>query len=216
MKQRELDPFLILRWTLEAELPDSGVVVAVGSPLAEDGTSAVAAGLARALAAAGHRTLALDGGTSDGAGTLRERLGATNAKTILLDGATTPIDVAISRVTPSCDALTLRAGSLAGACASSLRDFFEMLRGRYDYTVVDVGTIGGSGVIAARGADGVLLAIRENRRAHAVDDETVQLLRRMNVRIIGVVATTMRGRARTPAPALADVPSPQVRVARVS
>jgi len=208
MTQPVTDPFLLLRATVEAELP-GGAVLAVGCALAGDGTPVVAAGLAAALAAAGYRTLALDAAGDGDPAPLRARLGTARAPAVTLDAATNDPAGSVAHPAAGCDCLVLQAGSLEAAGAPALSALFAALRGRYDYAVVDVATIAAGGLGAARAADGVLLAVRENRAAANADRDAAALLAQVGAHVLGVVATSARRAPRRPA--AQALPAPALR-----
>jgi receptor protein-tyrosine kinase len=181
------DPFGVIRTTVEAEIAAPGILT-ISSARAGDGKTAVAAGIARSLAAAGYRTLAIDaaGSTEE---TLCTRLGAPPPPSISVAAGAEHLSAAVRTAFNGCDVLALSDGDGAGPSAVAVAALYAAIRANYDYAVVDTRAIGDGGATFARCADGVVLAVREGRAAEAADGEAVALLERVHARFLGVVAT---------------------------
>ena len=173
--EQELDPFLMIRATVEAQMPAPGVL-AVSSALAGDGKTGVASGIVRSLVTAGYRTLAIDAGAST------PYVAGLESPAGLMAETARPVDA-------GCDFVSLTPAQARAASASAIDAFYATIRGRYDYAVVDAAIVGAGGLAFARGADGVVLALREGRAAADADRVAVGLFERLQVRFLGVVAT---------------------------
>jgi succinoglycan biosynthesis transport protein ExoP len=174
------DPFDLVRATIEADVAAPGVVV-VSSALDGDGKTGVAFGLVRSLAAAGYRTLAID-------------TAANSPRATSLEAAAVMFKEMKQPVPSECDAIAIAAEHARTASATAIAAFYAAIRGRYDYAVVDAAIIGAGGLAFARGADGVVLALREGRSVSPADKDAVDLFERLRVRFLGVVATREDGR----------------------
>ena len=175
LKPEAPDPFDLIRATVEAELAAPGVL-AVTSALNGDGKTGVTAGLAHALAKAGYRTLAIDvAGTAPGA------LSVEAAAALPAESA--------RKTNSGCDVLSIVPAQARTASAVAIAALYEQTRTHYDYTIVDAALISGGGLAFARGADGVVLALRAGRAIAAADRDATDLFARLNVRVLGVVAT---------------------------
>ncbi len=173
--EQSLDPFLMIRATVEAQLAAPSVL-AVSSALAGDGKTGVTTGIVRSLVAAGYRTLAVD------AGAAAPHMGALDSPAALVAEAARPVAM-------GCDFVSLSLEQARAASAAAIEAFYATIRGRYDYAVVDTAIVGGGGLAFARGADGVVLALREGRAASDADRVAVATFERLKVRFLGVVAT---------------------------
>jgi uncharacterized NAD-dependent epimerase/dehydratase family protein len=89
-----------------------------------------------------------------------------------------------------CDYLAIDDLEADVASAFAIRHLYAAMRAQYDYTVVDASVLNGTGLALSRGADGVVLAVREGRAIVAADSEAVELLTRLKAHFLGVVATT--------------------------
>jgi receptor protein-tyrosine kinase len=186
MNDPSLSPFLMIRSTIEAEVAAPGVL-AVSSALAGDGKTGVTAGIARSLAAAGYRTLAIDAASQ-----------SPNATTV--DAAVALIADTPRPVEAGCDFIAIAPGQARVASATAIAAFYASIREHYDYAIVDAAAIGNGGLAFARNADGVVLALRDGRAATDADRDTVALFTRLNVRFLGVVATHAERGRNAPAP----------------
>jgi Mrp family chromosome partitioning ATPase len=169
------NPFLLIRATIEAEIPAPGVLT-VSSALPRDGKTGVTAGLVRALGAAGYATLAVDAG-------------ASTPNAVSVDAATAMLGESTRSLEAGCDFVSIAPAQARTASAAAVAAFFATVRSRYDYAVIDAAVINGGGLAFARAADGVVLALREGRAVSEADRETVDLFGRLNVRFLGVIAT---------------------------
>ena len=158
-------------------------VVAVSSAESCDGKTEVACGLARAFAADGHRTVALDGGLARPA--LGKRLGVDERAPALAFGAAAYRWTGIER-----DLDVLQAADPVLFDASTrIRDLFARLRETYEYVVVDTSTLAEGGVQLLRHVDAVLLAVRLGRSASDADRDAVDTLDRIGAPLLGIVTT---------------------------
>jgi Mrp family chromosome partitioning ATPase len=171
----DLGAFLVLRTTVESEIPTPGIL-AVSSALPRDGKTGLVNGLVRALSAAGYATLAVDAAAASPAqlalDVVRERLA----------------DLA-RPLGPRCDSLVLGSQNARSASVAAIEALYAQIRTRYDYAVVDAGVLAAGGLAFARCADGVVLALRQGRSVAPADRDAVEIVERMRVRCLGVVAT---------------------------
>jgi Mrp family chromosome partitioning ATPase len=179
------NPFIVIRATVETEVPAPGIL-AISSAVSGDGKTAVAAGIARSLAGAGYSTLVLDAGNVDAI----EPSSAQEALTV--QAVHERLNHAVRATESGCDYLSLRDLGAGVTSSVSIAALYQAVRERYAYAVVDASVLNGTGLALARGADGVVLAIREGRPIVPADSESVELLNRLKVRFLGVVATTER------------------------
>jgi Mrp family chromosome partitioning ATPase len=198
------DPFDLIRATLEAQLATPATLL-VASALPGDGKTAVAAGLARVLAAAGYRTVAID--ASDRRPALALRFECDEAPPEALDRAEP------RAIAPNLDLISIAHPRLLATARPELAAFVAGMRARYDFSVVDGSELPGGAVGLAREVDGVILAVRAGRASTVADREAVALLERFHAPFLGVVATErsrrrrlpLAGTSRSSAPALAIV-----------
>lgn len=179
------NPFIVIRATVETEIAAPGIL-AISSAVAGDGKTAVAAGIGRSLAAAGYPTLVLDAGTLDALES------ASAQESLTVEVVHERLNHAVRATGSGCDYLGLRDLGAGVASSVSIAALYKAVRERYAYAVVDASVLNGAGLALARGADGVVLAIREGRPVVSADSESVELLNRLKVRFLGVVATTER------------------------
>jgi succinoglycan biosynthesis transport protein ExoP len=185
------NPFDLVRATIEAELAAPGVL-AVTSALSGDGKTGIAAGLARSLAGAGYKTLAIDA-----AGAAPGAVGVEAAAALPGESA--------RRTSAGCDVLSILPAEARIASALAIATLYEAVRAHYDFAIVDAAVFTDGGLAFARGADGVVLALREGRAVAAADRDAVDLFERLRVRVLGVVATRGdRSRGTGVAPSLVD------------
>lgn len=168
------NPFLMIRATIEAQLPAPGILT-VSSALPRDGKTGVAAGIVRSLAAAGYTALAVDAGSAPHAVSV-------DTAAALLGDAPRPVEA-------GCDFISIATAQARTASAAAIAAFFTMVRSRYDYAIVDATVINAGGLAFARGADGVVLALREGRAVSEADRQAVELFERLHVPFLGVIAT---------------------------
>jgi Mrp family chromosome partitioning ATPase len=173
------NPFMMIRTTVEAEIPAPGVLT-VSSALDADGKTGVAAGIARSLASAGYMTIAID------------------ASGNMMHG--TSVEAAIERLGDSarqlaagCDYISLAPDQARTASATAIAALYDAIRLRYDYAIVDAAVISDGGLALSRAADGVVLAVREGRAVTESDRDAVALFERLRVRFLGVIATRDAG-----------------------
>lgn len=179
------NPFTVIRATVETEVSAPGVLT-ISSALPGDGKTAVAAGIARSLAAGGYRTIALD------AAALPDAAPGMAREPLTLEGARDRLAHAVRATASGCDLLAVRDLGADVSSSVGIGALYAALRERYDYAVVDASVLNGDGLAMARGADGVVLAVREGRAIEAADGEAVELLNRVHARFLGVVATSDR------------------------
>ena len=182
------NPFDLIRATIEAELAAPGVL-AVTSALGGDGKTGVTAGLARSLAGAGYKTLVIDAA-------------AASPGAVSVEAAAAQTAESARRTSAGCDVLSILPAQARIASALSIATLYTAVRANYDFAIVDAAVITAGGLAFARGADGVVLALREGRPVSPADRETVDLFERLHVRVLGVVATRddrTRGTAAVPA-----------------
>ena len=179
-----VNPFLMIRATVEAELPAPGILT-VSSALARDGKTGVTAGIVRSLTAAGYATLAVDAGAST------PHAMSVEAASSLLAESARPVEA-------GCDFVSLAPAQARAASAAAITAFFATIRERYDYAIVDAAVINAGGLAFARSADGVILALREGRAVNEADREAVELFERLHVRFLGVIATREERHAAEP------------------
>jgi hypothetical protein len=199
--------FRILRIRVEAQTALPAIVV-VSAAMSCDGTTYVAAGLARAFAEAGHRTLLLEANTA--------RPGVAE-------------HLEIRPIPPTCTALGLHArqaeipglwvSALRGGPADgTMRDLTARMRTEFAITVIDAAAIPTSSTALqlSHAADALLVAVRKGRRACVADQELLRLIGDGDVRLLGVVPTRARGRRVSPpistpqlVPEVLESPAPQ-------
>jgi receptor protein-tyrosine kinase len=177
--QEQLD---VLRARLELELP-AHAVLTVTSAMAGDGKSAVAFGLAEAMAKAGSPVLVIDAHQQN------PTLGNDAQLRSTSDGG-----FLISRVSGGFDGMSLsdpRAAALVSSPDGVAR-ILSWARDRYRLVIVDTAPLPTSavGVLFASAADATLLALRSGRNAVDADRDTLATLKAREVRIFGVVTTT--------------------------
>jgi Mrp family chromosome partitioning ATPase len=203
----ELDSgFTILRTTVEAAL-EVPLAVTVTSARPGDGKTEIAAGLARAFAAAGYRTIVVDAnpaspnvGPSLGIGRLRTPAALDDASAL-----------AAIKVTPFLEAASIADFALMDASSAvALRSFMEDLRGRYAVTIWDAGDAFTSSLAlqCSAASEGTLVAVRFGRKPTSEDARLVSTLEGVGGRIIGIVPTGLpdergerigKGKRRAPA-----------------
>jgi Mrp family chromosome partitioning ATPase len=182
--EASVNPFLMIRATVEAELPAPGIL-AVSSALARDGKTGVSAGIVRSLTSAGYAVLAVDAG-------------ASTPHAMSVDAASSLLAESARPVEAGCDFVSIAPAQARSASAGSIAAFFATIRERYDYAIVDAAVINAGGLAFARSADGVVLALREGRAVSDADREAVELFARLHVRFLGVIATRDESRAAEP------------------
>jgi Mrp family chromosome partitioning ATPase len=197
------DSFGVIRATLEAEIAAPGVL-AISSALQGDGKTAVTAGIARTLAAAGYRTLAIDaGGQTEES--LCAKLGVSPSPPVSAATSAEHLRDAVRMAFAGCDVLSLSdISDVGGPSAVAIAALYAAIRADYDYAIVDARAISDGGATFARCADGVVLAVREGRSAEVADTEAVALLERIRARFLGVVATAGSARGTTRYPHTAE------------
>jgi polysaccharide biosynthesis transport protein len=177
--------FRILRIRVEAQTALPAIVV-VSASTSGDGTTYVAAGLARAFAEAGHKTLLLEANTA--------RPGVAD-------------ELEIRPIPPTCTAAGLhpRLAEVPGLWVTALRggpadgtmrELTARMRNEFAVTVIDAAAIPTSSTALqlSHAADALLVAVRTGRRACAADQELLRLIGDGDVRLLGIVPTKARGR----------------------
>jgi Mrp family chromosome partitioning ATPase len=133
-----------------------------------------------------------DGKTGIAAGLARSLAGA-------------PTHLVTRRTSAGCDVLSILPAEARIASALAIATLYEAVRAHYDFAIVDAAVFTDGGLAFARGADGVVLALREGRAVAAADRDAVDLFERLRVRVLGVVATRGdRSRGTGVAPSLVD------------
>lgn len=190
-------PFLLIRATIEAELPAPGILT-VSSALPRDGKTGVTNGIVRSLAGAGYATLAIDAG-------------ASTPHAMSVDSASALLAESARAVDAGCDFISIAPAHARAASAAAVKTFFESVRARYDYAVIDGAVVSAGGLAFARASDGVVLALREGRTVSDADRDAVELFQRLHVRFLGVIATRDDGHNAGAAKSLYDrlQPRPQ-------
>lgn len=166
------DQINALRSHLEPGLAQSTVLL-VTSAEKNDGKSLVAFGLAESFASAGYRSIVLDANPS------RTQLKHSKA---VGNVAADRIDVrecAVQNVHHGYSELIL-----VDQCDANLLSYpqvkavIDQCRHCYEYVIVDCAEFGGSSLpgLIAKCADGVLVSLREGRRATARDEELVRIV----------------------------------------
>ncbi|TWU37565.1 Tyrosine-protein kinase ptk [Novipirellula aureliae] len=168
-----------------------GKVVQVTSPLPGDGKTTVAGNLAVSIAQSGKRVLAIDCDlrrpqlTDNFA--MQDQLGLTN----VLNGECDPSDA--SHQTPVATLRIMPSGPIPANPAEALTlpemgELLEMLREQYDYVVVDTPPllVVTDPSITASMVDGVVLTIRVRRKSKPNARESVNILRTVGARILGI------------------------------
>jgi succinoglycan biosynthesis transport protein ExoP len=176
--QEQLD---VLRARLELELPPHAVLT-VTSAAAGDGKSAVAFGLAEAMAKAGSPVLVID----------------ANHQKPVLNGdpqikPTSDGGYRVTRLSSGFDGLSLGDARVASEASLELvTRILSWARDRYRLVIVDTAPLPTSAlaVLFASVADATLLALRSGRGASEADRATLAALQARNVHIFGVVTTT--------------------------
>jgi Mrp family chromosome partitioning ATPase len=177
--------FRILRIRVESQTALPAIVV-VSAAMSGDGTTYVAAGLARAFAEAGHRTLLLEANTV--------RPGVAEC-------------LEIRPIPPTCSAAGLHPRQAdipdlwvtalrGGPADGTMRDLTARMRNEFAVTVIDAAAIPTSSTALqfSHAADALLVAVRTGRRACAADQELLRLIGDGDVRLLGIVPTKARGR----------------------
>ncbi len=190
------EEYASLRVTLESALTLPAVIV-VGGATDKDGTASVSCNLSTAFAAAGYRTLLIDpnGGTA-----LSSELGikAKAAPDLSL--------MSISAVNGTIKNLsTVAVANNASHTTTShlqMVSILKDLRGMYDITIVDAGTVPGNPLALqfASASQGMILSFRLGRKPVRADRDLSDALGRVGAAVLGVVAVG-READRRPEPA---------------
>ena len=191
MNDAGADPaFESVRTTLESALTPP-FAVTFSSTQVDDGKTALAAGTARAFAAAGFRTIIVDAhpgfpgvGTALGAGVLP-------VPATLDAGALRPTSVAAQL-----DAASIGSHKLVdGVAPAAVHAFVNAVRGAYDVAIFDACDVyyDPLAVQCAAACDGVVLAVRYARNADPEDERVIVMLEKAGARIIGSVTTSYPG-----------------------
>ena len=179
------DQIEMLRVQLESSLA-TPLLVVVSSALAEDGKSLVAAELARAMEGAGYSTL----------------LVLADDRTSRADGAPEPRSLndvcefgfgryLITSPRTGTSAIALPTSKLLHTVSrASVQRFVALCRRIFDVTIVETASMFSDSfsMLAALGADGVVLSIREGRRVYAEDRQVARTFARDGVPFLGVVS----------------------------
>jgi Mrp family chromosome partitioning ATPase len=185
------DPgFETVRTTLESALKPP-FAVTFSSTQADDGKTALAAGTARAFAAAGFRTIVVD--AHPGFPGVAPALGiAELALPVTLDAA----KLAPVQVAPNLEAVSVGSHKLVdGIAPAKIQQFVRDVRARYDVTIFDACDLfyDPLAVQCAAACDGVVLAVRYARNPDEDDARAIGALEKNGARIIGTVTTSYPG-----------------------
>jgi hypothetical protein len=172
------NPFLVIRATVEAQIPAPGIL-AVSSTLNGDGGTSMSAGIARSLAGSGYRALAVE-------------TGANVQQAVSVDGAASRLVECARPMDAGCDFISIACAQARSASSTAITALYQKIREHYEYAVVDAGLISGGGLPFSRNADGVVLALREGRPVADADRETVEVFERLRVHFLGVIATQLK------------------------
>jgi capsular exopolysaccharide synthesis family protein len=181
-------------------VPGTARIVAVTAARPGEGKTTLTIALARALAAAGLRTLAIDGDlrqpsfdpvfSTGGAPGLTDHLaGLAGLDDILVADTLTPLTV-MPAGTQAVSALTL-------FLTPALPALLQTLRGRFDVILLDVPPVYAlaEGRVLARAADAALLCIRWGHTPRRVVAGALDLLREAGVTITGATLTRVDAKA---------------------
>lgn len=167
-------------------------VIQVTSPDQGDGKSTVSANLAVAIAQSGRRTLLID---ADMRRPTVHRLfkvnNETGLSTVIGEGID-PLDAIVDTVVANLTVLPCGKRPENPAELLSRSEFDDLLawaRDRYDFVILDTPpllAVSDPGNVAVR-TDGVLLALRLNKKARAKAAEAREILERFGANVIGVV-----------------------------
>ncbi len=169
-----------------------GRVIQVSSPLPGDGKTTVAGNLACSIAQSGKRVLAIDCDlrrpqlTDNFA--MQDKMGLTN----VLNGDCEIADA--SHQTPLSTLHVMPSGPIPANPAEALTlpemgELLELLRDQYDFVVVDTPPllVVTDPSITASMVDGVVMALRVRRKSKPNAKESVNILRSVGAKLIGVV-----------------------------
>lgn len=169
-----------------------GKIIQVTSPLPGDGKSTIAGNLACSIAQSGKRVLAIDCDlrrpqlTDNFA--MQTKIGLTN----VLNGECDPDDA--SHQSPIATLRVMPSGAIPANPAEALTlpemvDLMNMLREQYDYVILDTPPllVVTDPSITASMVDGVILALRVRRKSKPNAKESLNILRAVGARVLGVV-----------------------------
>lgn len=191
MNEDGADPgFETVRTTLESALKPP-FAVTFSSTQADDGKTALAAGTARAFAAAGFRTIVVD--AHPGFPGVAPALGiAELALPVTLDAAKLePV-----HVEPNLEAASVGSHKLVdGIAPAKIQQFVHDVRAAYEVTIFDACDLfyDPLAVQCAAACDGVVLAVRYARNPDEDDARAIGALEKNGARIIGTVTTSYPG-----------------------
>ena len=179
-----------VRTTLESALKPP-FAVTFTSAQADDGKSALAAGTARAFAAAGFRTILVD--AHPGFPGVGAALG--------IGELALPVTVDVQKLEPVGVAPNLTAASIGshklvdGIAPATIQAFVQAVRAAHDVTIFDACDLFYEPVAmqCAAACDGVVLAVRYARNPDEDDARAVGALEKNGARIIGSVTTSYPG-----------------------
>jgi Mrp family chromosome partitioning ATPase len=194
MSRSEVQKYLVLRSTVEAQCPPPSTIL-VTSAMSCDGKTTVAAGLAKSLANSGYRTLAVDAGATPHLARALDASELPAVSSLAFDEEEKPM---IRLVGNRLDAVSLARADVAARSHAEFDEFFAELRHRYEFVVVDGGELLGSAAALARAVNAIILTVRRGRAATQADRDVALLLARLDAPILGVVETSAK---RSPAPA---------------
>ncbi len=177
--------FRILRIRVESQAAPPAIVV-VSAAMSGDGTTYVAAGLARAFAETGHRTLLLE--ANAGRPGVAESLGMRPIPSTCTAVGLHARHAGVSDLWVA----ALREGPADG----TMHDLTARMRKEFAVTVIDAAAIPASSTALqlAHASDALLVAVRTGRRACSADQELLRLIGDGDVRLLGIVPTKARGR----------------------
>ncbi len=171
---------------------EGGKIIQVTSPLPGDGKTTIAGNLACSIAQSGKRVLAIDCDlrrpqlTDNFA--MSDEIGLTN----VLNGECDPSEA--SHATPLPSLFVMPSGPIPANPAEALTlpemaELLESFRKQYDYIIVDTPpllVVTDPSIVASL-VDGIVLSIRVRRKSKPNARESVNILRAVGARIIGVV-----------------------------
>jgi succinoglycan biosynthesis transport protein ExoP len=169
-----------------------GKIIQVTSPLPGDGKSTLAGNLACSIAQSGKRVLAIDCDLRRPQLTENFALASELGLTHVLNGDCDPDEA--SHSTPLTNLRIMPSGRIPANPAEALTlpemsDLLELLRDKYDFIIIDTPPllVVTDPSITASMVDGVLMAIRVRRKSKPNARESVNILRAVGARILGVV-----------------------------
>ncbi len=204
--EMDTSKFDLLRARLEAEL-ERPAVIAITSSTAEDGNEVAAWGLACSLAATGYPAIFID--TSLSAPAITEP-----AQRLRFDEIASQLNP--SQGSAGFAVLTLGDPTLQKRTSQrSIVSAFQILRGKFDYVVINAGSALSSSFATAviTAADSVLVAVKIGRREGGHDLRLSAALGQLGAHFLGIIAMdpSVIESAPTMASAPASIPDRRIR-----